>query len=266
MRDKEVIRLIQTELNKRYHLSLSVDGIAGTHTMNALMRVELLPTDWQKSRKLVGFIQYLCLLEGINAGAIDGYWGPQTDYGYSLLKPKLETGTIPAPWREDDTGHLASPIGTWPRQTTDDLMAFYGDVGTNQTKVKVPYPLRIAWNKSQVIRRFSCHEQVAESIGRVLDRVLDHYGDQIKPLGLDLWGGCLNVRQMRGGTTYSTHSWGIAIDWDPERNQLRWNRDRANFARPEYETWWQLWEAEGWVSLGREKDYDWMHVQAARVR
>ncbi len=132
--------------------------------------------------------------------------------------------------------------------------------------VVVPYPLRIAWKKSQVVRRFTCHEKVADSIARVLTRVLDHYGDQIKPLGLDLWGGCLNVRKMRGGTKYSTHSWGIAIDWDPERNRLRWDKNKANFAKPEYEKWWQLWEEEGWVSLGQEKDYDWMHIQAARVR
>ena len=70
---------------------------------------------------------------------------------------------------------------------------------------------------------------------------------------------------MRGGTRLSTHAWGIAIDWDPERNQLKWGRDRAAFADAAYEPWWQAWESEGWVSLGRERNFDWMHVQAARL-
>ena len=31
------------------------------------------------------------------------------------------------------------------------------------------------------------------------------------------------------------------------------------------ERWWALWEEEGFVSLGRAGDFDWMHVQAARL-
>lgn len=101
---------------------------------------------------------------------------------------------------------------------------------------------------------------------RVLSRVLNHYGmEEIQGLRLDLWGGCLNVRKMRGGTRYSLHSWGIAVDDDPERNRLKWGRDRAHFARPDYDAWWRFWEDEGWVSLGRHRNFDWMHVQAAKL-
>jgi len=85
-----------------------------------------------------------------------------------------------------------------------------------------------------------------------------------KTLKLDLWGGCLNVRRMRGGRKYSTHSWGIAVDYDPLHNRLKWGRDKALFARPEYNKWWEFWEKEGWVSLGRTRNFDWMHIQAAK--
>jgi hypothetical protein len=99
----------------------------------------------------------------------------------------------------------------------------------------------------------------------VLNRVLSHYGEEkIKALGLDMFGGCLNVRKIRGGNRYSTHSWGISIDYNPAQNKLRWGKDKAQFAKPEYDMWWKCWEDEGWISLGRLKDYDWMHVQAAR--
>ena len=70
---------------------------------------------------------------------------------------------------------------------------------------------------------------------------------------------------MRGGTKPSTHSWGIALDWYPSRNKLRWGRDRASLAAPDCDDWWRIWEAEGWVSLGRSRNFDWMHVQAAKI-
>jgi hypothetical protein len=61
------------------------------------------------------------------------------------------------------------------------------------------------------------------------------------------------------------HSWGIAFDFDPDHNQLKWDHTRASFARPEYKKWLDLWEEEGAVSLGRARDYDWMHIQFARL-
>jgi hypothetical protein len=70
---------------------------------------------------------------------------------------------------------------------------------------------------------------------------------------------------MRGGSAWSTHAWGIAIDWNPSSNKLKWGREQATLARPEYDAWWDIWEEEGWLSLGRARNYDWMHVQAARL-
>ncbi len=111
------------------------------------------------------------------------------------------------------------------------------------------------------------HEKVADSLGEILEKIHAHYGEaEISKLGLDLFGGDYNARLKRGGSTMSTHSWGIAIDFDPSNNRLKWNRDRARLARTEYEDWWRIWESEGWVSLGRARNFDWMHVQAARLR
>ena len=262
----EVVKIVQESLNRHYGFHLRVDGIAGKNTMLALMQITTIPTHWDDEMKLVGYIQHICLVENIDAGPIDGYWGPQTDYGFEQLKVVLATGKKPDPWRDDEGMGAIPQFNTWPVQTQDELERYYGPVGTNQTSVEVPYPLRIAWKTDKIITRFSCHEKVADSVVRVLTRVADHYGDQITPLGLDLWGGCLNVRKMRGGSKWSTHSWGIAIDWDSARNTLRSDHTAANFAKPVYNKWWSLWEEEGWVSLGRARDYDWMHVQAAKVR
>jgi hypothetical protein len=48
---------------------------------------------------------------------------------------------------------------------------------------------------------------------------------------------------------------------NPEQNQLRWGKDRAVFAKPEYDKFWEIVEKHGGVSLGRERNYDWMHFQ-----
>lgn len=264
---KEVIMLVQSSLNKHYGKKLKVDGMAGSNTEAALRGIRALHHTWGLERKMIGYIQHICSIEDIDAGAVDGFWGPQTEYGYELLRDRLN-GVAVSPWRDDEgIGGQAREDDIWPLQTQEELTKFYGEVGTNQAKIQLPYPLKIAWDPAKKINRFSCNIRVRDSLHRVLVNVKNHYGLQrIESLGLDMWGGCLNVRKMRGGSKWSTHSWGIAIDWDPARNRLKWNKHKANFAQPDYAMWWKFWEDEGWISLGRERDYDWMHVQAATIK
>jgi len=215
------------------------------------------------NRMVVAHIQLLAKDKGIDPGNIDGLWGPRTDFAFSQLEHLEQYGELPAPWR--DPSPVANPVNVWPAQVPEELIAFYGQPGSHLVTVDVPYTLRIDWELSESTRRVTCHEKVAESVQRVLGRVLDHYGEtQLKQLRLDRYGGCYDHRTMRGGTSLSMHAWGIALDFDPSRNALEWGRDRAAFARPQYEMWWRFWEEEGWTSLGRTRNYDWMHVQATR--
>jgi hypothetical protein len=262
---KKTIQFVQTQLNAKGLDAGPEDGIMGTQTLTALNQVSEIPQQWSKNRKVVAFIQLLAKEKNIDSGKIDGYWGPQTEHAFDVLQQVILEDRQPEIWRPEDLP-VDNPNG-WPSQTPEDnLTAFYGEVGENQTRIDLPYPHRLSWNKAKTIRSFQCHEKVHDSLQRVLTRVLDNYGlEEIQRLRLDLWGGCLNVRTMRGGTRYSMHSWGIAVDYDPERNKLKWGRDRAAFAKPEYDIWWRLWEEEGWISLGRSRNFDWMHVQAAKL-
>lgn len=266
------IRLIQQCLTTEGCAPGALDGRLGPATSAAvttalLRRGRALPTGWQEwpaTRRAVAYLQLACVERGIDAGAIDGWWGPQTDYAHETLAALLAGGEMPLPWRDDTP--LASNPHNWPVQSEGELISFYGAVGTQQVSLSLPYPHRVAWNLRQTITSFACHARVRDSARKVLTNVFDHYGmERIRELRLDRWGGCLNVRRMRGGSSWSMHSWGIAIDYDPERNQLKWGRDRAAFSRPEYASWWRFWEEEGWMSLGRSRNYDWMHVQAARL-
>ena len=200
---------------------------------------------------------------GLAIGVIDGIHGPRTEAGLARWDAGNWRDVLDAHFRADKR-MPAAVQNTWPLESK--LREFYGEPGEGLVLLDLPYQLRLSYDTATVVSRARVHKKVADSMGRVLDGVLAAYGaEDIRRLGLDLWGGCFNIRPKRGGTSLSTHAWGIANDFDPARNQLRWGRDKAEFAKPAYEAWWAAWSAEGWVSLGKARNYDWMHVQAARI-
>jgi hypothetical protein len=149
--------------------------------------------------------------------------------------------------------------------TTQQIINEFGkpnQQGSYLTTIKLPYPMRLAWDKKTKVNTMRCHKLVADNFTNVFNDLLAHYGyEKLVELGIDLFGGCFNFRAMRGGSDYSRHSWGIAIDLDPERNQLKETSKTARFARPEYKAMIDIFYKHGFVSFGREKNYDWMHFE-----
>jgi hypothetical protein len=149
--------------------------------------------------------------------------------------------------------------------TTAQIIKKYGqpnEKGTYLKTINLPYPMRIAWDTDVKVTKMRCHKDVADAFLAVFNDLLEHYGYQrIVELGIDLYGGCFNFRKMRGGTSWSTHSWGIAIDLDPARNALKTPYSKANFSKPEYAQLHGIFEKHGFVNLGKAKGYDAMHWQ-----
>jgi hypothetical protein len=215
---------------------------------------------WPDERVRLAAEQAMFLDLGFYSSTIDGIPGPATQ----VAREK---------WQDHITFDRESPnpsagvakATAWPRQR--DCVAFYGQPGhTRNVRLASPYPLFLDWQLSAKVDSFLIHEKCHDSALRAMTAILAHYGPQaIHELGIDQFGGCLNVRKMRNGSAWSMHAFGCAIDFDADRNALRENHRTARFARPEYAPFLDAWEAEGWLSLGRARDMDWMHVQAAQL-
>ncbi len=138
-----------------------------------------------------------------------------------MKKPSLAKNTPPpAP-------AIESPL-TAPRGL-DEIIRVFGDindyVGTDgqlearwQTdyleRVSLPFPLRLSWDPARSILQMTCHRRLT-SIFATAFACIQERGLQAK---VTSFGGCFAFRPQRAGNKLSTHSWGIAIDLNPDTN------------------------------------------------
>ena len=208
-------------------------------------------------------IQHALVAYGLTPGPIDGKIGKKTTAAirqFQKMHGLLADGIAgPKTLAELLTPRLPGRSSS----AQSELFRRFGQVGQHQTRIKLPYPMTLAWDLNVVVEEISLHRHVAEKAQQAFEEVARVYSDRdIVYHGFDLFGGSLNVRKIRGGDRYSTHAWGIAIDIDPVRNRLRWKEGKAHLSSPDCAEFLDIWEHAGWYSLGRKKGYDWMHLQA----
>lgn len=164
----------------------------------------------------------------------------------------------------------------WPRPT--QLREFYGnpDVngdgtpdrvweGANLTTFRPPYRMVLAWDKTREVERIRCHRLVADDLKAILTEIFALYSNsqaEIEKARLHLYGGCFNFRLMRGGVKLSVHSYGAAIDLDPEGNPLgaAWNAKKKMMPLPVVE----IFRKHGWKWGGDWTRPDCQHFEAVR--
>jgi hypothetical protein len=174
----------------------------------------------------------------------DGFWGPKS----IVACQKYLRGLMPNP-------------NPWPKSDQASLCRFYGNPGDEKNLVTVDFPFRTFYEGKE-IKRFRCHKKVADSLIRVLKSISEKYG---KDRGImeeaEDFGGVYNFRNKRGGSSYSVHAWGAAIDLDADDNTFRDSWPMKSDMPFEI---MEEFAKEGWLSAGAFWSYDSMHFQATK--
>ena len=232
-----------------------IDGILGPATKTAIQALFLNQAvkdfeRWADDRMVIAVRQLFCRMDGIDIGDIDGLFGPRSEQAFLVYETRKSGGGTPdaevEEWRDEVTPSRAAAVATrsaassttatgasassrapmWPRQS--GVAEFFGAPGSNQTSLELPFRMRIAWDHGEDGHQGHMPYEDPQTPGTDLaEDARPLRTGQNPELRLDMFGGCLNVRPMRGGTEWSMHAYGIAWDVDPDRNKLKMGRDQA---------------------------------------
>lgn len=173
---------------------------------------------------------------------VDGFWGPKSQEACRAYLRSL----MPKP-------------NPWPAPDQKSLKRFYGEAGDESNLVMIDFPYPMFYGGKHVTRT-RIHKKCADSLLRVLTAIRDLFPHhpQIEDAAQD-YGGVYNFRAKRGGSSYSVHAWGAAIDLDADDNTFRdsWPM-KADMSLEIME----CFAREGWKSAGAFWGYDAMHFEA----
>lgn len=196
---------------------------------------------------------------GHYGGAIDGWAGSVTQSAFRAMVGSAEKPDHPRPVEPDPlagTGRIVLP-----RETNGAMSALYGQPSSSPTYLdwfSFPIPARLYSRGGQTLDRHRCHRLVAPRLTTALAEILALLGRaEYERQGWHVYGGSHNYRAKRGGSTLSTHAWGIAVDLNPGENGLRTTTTTFSEAAID------VMERHGLLSGGRAWGRDWMHFQAA---
>lgn len=112
----------------------------------------------------------------------------------------------------------------WPRDTTVDKMAFYGDFRMSGWEaanlINIVPPFQLYYDKHP-IKSMRCHRKCATAFLAVFNEIADkcnHDQATIDKTGITDYAGCYNVRKIAGSDNWSNHSWACAADFSPATN------------------------------------------------
>ncbi|SMG63615.1 conserved hypothetical protein [methanotrophic bacterial endosymbiont of Bathymodiolus sp.] len=127
------IRLIQQNLLDNGLFAGAIDGKRESKISKAIesalpRQSSKLPDGWQNwsdKRQAIAFAQLLCHENHIDAGQVDGFYGPTTENALNQLAGLLNSGVIPRGF--GDINPLRLNQHNYPLETEYSLNEFYGN-------------------------------------------------------------------------------------------------------------------------------------------
>jgi hypothetical protein len=114
--------------------------------------------------------------------------------------------------------HLAPHVISLAPSGLQEIIARFGQAAQPRCsagRVTLPAPLKLSWNTSRV-SIIACHVEMVPMFSGVFGEIYANgHWDLLRN-----YGGIYNARQTRGGTKWSTHAWGIAVDLNTDTNQM----------------------------------------------
>lgn len=151
----------------------------------------------------------------------------------------------------------------WPLQSEMRKKFGVPDYGgtfkKHMIQVNLPYTM---WMDDMKITKTWMNRICADSLVRVLTYVWDENGrdyDKIKAQQLHIFSGTWNIRNMRGGSSLSTHAYGLAIDIAAPYNALGKKPGYNKYSFTENSLIVKAFREEGWVWGGLWSRADGMH-------
>jgi peptidoglycan hydrolase-like protein with peptidoglycan-binding domain len=269
------IHHVQMTMAAANFYSGGIDGNFGPISKAAMNKVEqkfaakytFNPKTSSEKRRIVACAQ-ACLDElEYDPGVIDGWEGNNTEEAMNAFLFKEVNGKDEVIDRAPVSGAAFS--SAIPHQ--NDVGTYYGQPKTpsitaNLVTLKLPFKFRIDYNLRQKTNKVTVHKKASDSLERGLIAVFQHYGeDRWRELGLDRYAGAYNPRRMRGGSKWSMHAYGCAIDFYAEPNGLRMKCPQALFCGAAYKPFLDIMEQHEWLPAIRLWGKDAMHFQRARL-
>ncbi|WP_299845858.1 peptidoglycan-binding protein [uncultured Roseovarius sp.] len=267
-------RHLQLVLAAAGYYAGGIDGQVGPESMDAIRAIEANntegyafdPTTTTEKRRYVAALQAGLTELEYDPGVIDGWYGVFTE---EALNAFLYEMGHDKPEVIDRTPLQNAPASSdIPHQ--NDVAAVYGrpgpDIESKLVTIELPFSLKIDWNLRKSTRRIRVHRLAAKQLETALIAVRDHYGAQVMAdLGIDRYAGAYNHRRMRGGSKWSMHAYGCAIDFYAQPNGLRTRCPQALFCGDEYQPFLDIMEANEWLPALRLWGADAMHFQRAHL-
>jgi hypothetical protein len=135
-----------------------------------------------------------------------------------MAPPATAKARARAPWPAPPHGFQAV------RDTFGDILKYIRDDGgidpkwetERMVKAALPFPVPLSWDTGKSVTSIRCHKLIAP----LLEEVFRQIAAQGLKRAVKTYGGGYVYRPKRGAVKPSTHSWGIAIDLNPNTNAM----------------------------------------------